>query len=566
VILTQAQILELVKKPKNKSLIERAREILVSHRLHLKGEGLQEFLCKIEDYENETQHSLRQKLAKPATVPIYSRETELMSRIFSAQGFSKYYQFTPSRQETLNADIINYLSNDIGDGLTLKQWMRDVWLDKVNYDCTGVVMMELPTIQTTTLPEPYATFRSILDIHDLEVSGNYLEYVIFKQEVFEEGKGKYWIYRVVDDAFDYIVISRDGKFKIDETKTLTNSWGYVPAYLVSTQRDFKSKARTSYIWKSIDIANEYLLDASIHTITKKLHGFPRYWERERGCKSCKGTGSISYPGDDGITPNILSCKDCSGTGKNIKTDVSEKIVVPTLKENGQPDNVPVGGYIQIDNETPKTQIEFLDRLEKIIHKGIWANKFEEIKISEGETATGAMLDVQSVWDKLLLISENAQEVELFITDAIGEIRYGTDYLGAVVNYGKKYFIRTADEIERLYDTARKAGLPTALLDAYIEELIYIRFGNDPVELDRQLKLKQLEPFIHLTTSDVVALQSISEEDKLLKIYFNDFIERYEQEKSISLSTIEEVKQKLEEYLKEKKVNQPQIDVNNDVNN
>ena len=184
-ILSQPQILALVEKPKNKPLLDRAREIYVSHRLHLKGEGLQEFLAKIEGYENEDQHTLRKKLANPATVPIYAKETDLMNKVFSAQGFSRYFQFKDSGQHKLNADFINYLSKDVGDGLSIKQWMRDIWLDKVNFDSTGVAMLELPEQQQGEMPEPYVTFRSVMDIHDIEIKGNTVEYVIFKTEVIE---------------------------------------------------------------------------------------------------------------------------------------------------------------------------------------------------------------------------------------------------------------------------------------------------------------------------------------------------------------------------------------------
>jgi len=45
---------------------------------------------------------------------------------------------------------------------------------------------------------------------------------------------------------------------------------------------------------------------------------------------------------------------------------------------------------------------------------------------------------------------------------------------------------------------------------------------------------------------------VTEEDKTLKLYFTDFIERYEQEvKPLSFATIEEVNLKLQEYVKEK---------------
>lgn len=551
-VLLETEILDLVEKPKAKNLLERGRLIYKNHRLHLKGEGLLDFLSRIEGFENKTQFDLRKKLAKPATVPVFAKETDMMNKVFSAQGFTRYYQFTPSTQERFSQDFTAYLNSDIGDGLTLRQWMRDVWLDKVNFDCNGVFMLELPKEQKGALPEPYLTFRSVEDIHDILFKGGTIEYIIFKNELKDKDGVPYCEYRVVDSMFDYIVVAKDGNYTIDRERTIPNVWGYVPAKFISNQRDSKSIARTTYIWKSIDTADEYLLEASVHSITKKLHGFPRYWERQRGCNKCGGTGGIMYTDIDGITPLRRECGDCKGTGQLMKSDVSDKIIVPTLTANGQPDNVPVGGYIQIDNETTRTQVEFLDRLEHIIHKGIWANREDDKKQTEADTATGVMVDVQSIWDKLFLISENAQEVERFVVNGIGSVRYGSDYLGSIINYGKKYYIRTANEVEQLYKTAKESGMSSALLDAYLEELIYVRFGNDPLELDRQLKLKVLEPFVHLSVKEVSEMQGVPVTDKAMKLYFSDFIDRYEEEeKPITVATIKEVQDKMKVYLKEK---------------
>jgi len=207
--------------------------------------------------------------------------------------------------------------------------------------------------------------------------------------------------------------------------------------------------------------------------------------------------------------------------------------------------------VQPDIASLENQNTEADRLAKVIHMGIWADPERQITQSNSETATGRMLDVQSIYAKLLLVSENAEEVERFLTNAIGQIRYGNDYKGAIINYGKKYFIRSADEVEMLYQTAKKSGMATHILDAYIEELIYLKFGNDPVELQRQLMLNSLEPFIHLSPKEVKELE-ISQQDFLMKVYFTDYIEKYEQEvKPVVMSTQEEIQIKLNEYNTEK---------------
>lgn len=553
-ILTHEQIIGFIKNPKNKPLIERAKEIFASHRLHIKGIGVQEFLARIEGYENPTQHDLRKKLAKSATVPIFGKETTEFDKVFNAQGFSRYYKFTPATAERFEADIKAYLNNDVGDGLSIREWMESVWLDKVNFDCSGVFMLELPMQADGPLAKPYITFRSIMDIHDYEFVGHTIEYIIFKKETYDPSNNKKKCeYRVVDDVADYIYVEEDGNVKIKEDMTLVNPWGYVPARIISNQRDSESLARTSYVWKAIEIADEYLVDASIYSISKKLHGFPHLWMRERKCRKCKGKGRISTGKfmEDKVTPVLADCGECDGAGWAIKVDVSETTIIPALQDKEQPDNIPPMGYISRDIEVLEKQERGLDRLRDIIHLGIWSEDDVERTTGDAETATGRMLDVQARWSKLQTVSKNGEEVEKFLVDGIAFIRYGAAFVGSVINYGRKYFVRTVDETEQLYQTAKKAGMPTHLLDAYIEELIYMKFGNDPVELDRQLKLNALEPFIHLSPEEVQKLNLVKE-DFFMKCYFTDYIERFEKEvKPITQATDEEIMTKLNEYNAEK---------------
>lgn len=553
-VLSEEQILRFCQSPLNDKLVKRARHLFKSHSLHVKGVGLDEFLYRIEGYENQAQHVLRQKLAKPSTVPLFAKELDVFSKIFTAQGFSRYYQFSPATAEQNEKDLKQYLS-DVGEGMSIQQWMRDIWLDKVNHEPCGILMVELPNQTTSNQAEPYLTFKTVMDLWDIELNGNKIEYLIFVKELYDsKTKESTKQFRVVDDQGDYIVNIVGGEYKIDFSQTLENPWGYVPAIMVSNQRDFISKGRTSYIWKSIEVADEYLLDSSIHTISKKLHGFPMRWMRQRACRKCQAKGQINTGkfADDNVTPLMISCVDCGGTGVAIKTDVSEVILIPQLEGKEDVDNLPVAGYVVPDIESLKQQNEEADRLAKAIHLGIWANpEAEKTETTAPESATGRILDVQVINNKLLLVSDNAAEVERFLTNCIAQVRYGEDYLGSIINYGKKYYIQAADEVESIYQSAKRAGMPTHLLDSYVEEIIYLKYGNDPLELERQLMLNRIEPFIHLSTKEVQSL-GVPIEDYLLKVYFTDFIERYEDEvKPIVLSTKQEIVSKLNEYLAEK---------------
>lgn len=543
-ILADTQVKELIEKPAHADMIKRAREIYAEHELHIKGIGVEEALWRIEQYENIEQWQLRKKLTNlPATVPVFSKELQLLNKVFNAQGGSKYYDF--GNNTNLEADFKAYLNTEIWDGHTLAQGMRDIWGDRVNTDCTGLVMAELPKYINPLRPAPYVTYKSIMDIHDMQNTGNTIDYVIFRYNRTDKEGKLFFEYRVVDDLLDRIYIQKDGQLYEDTTQQLRNLFGYVPARMMSSQMDGKSNARTSYIWFAMGLAQDYMRDGSIHTITKYLHGFPIFWMRERPCDNCKGMLQILTPLNG--TDTLINCPVCKGSGQSIKKDVSDIHIVPTRETNDEPENLPIAGYVQPEIETWKQQILEMNWLRELIRWAIWSTDDNQRTNAQTETATGRILDVQAYHDKLKLISENAQEVETFITNAIAQVRYGQVYRGCSINYGKRYLIRSADEAEATYEAAKKAELPTAVLDCYLEELIYIKFESDPVELKEQLILLHIEPFVHMTIEQVKAA-GVSTMDLYMKIYFTDYIERYEREvMPISLADEADIRLKLIEY-------------------
>ena len=540
--LSREQIISLIKSPKHGETIKRAKEILKSHQLHLKGVGLDDFLSKIQNYENEEQLENRKKVTKPMTVPIFNKEVNTFDKAFSAQGFSRYYDISGEKESEFKEFL-----KDVGEGRSMNQWMRDVWLEKVNMDCTGVFMVELPSEEDIAEGEtrPYVTFKSVVDMHDFDADGSKMEYIIFVKTVTDKA-GHYFEYRVIDEAFDYIVEGRNGKVTIIDDKTIPNPFGYVPAIFASTQEDSVSEAKTSYIWQAIGVADEYLTDSSIHSILKKLHGYPIFWMRERGCKQCSGNGNVY------IDSVAVQCKSCNGTGNNLKKDVSDGIVIPQLTDPNQVDSLPVAGYVSPEIATLAEQRVELEWLRKMIHLGVWGT--EEIDTqttASNETATGRMLDIQAIYDKLQEFSENAERVEQFLTDTLGKALYNDSYRGSTILYGRRYFVRSSFELEELYRKAKEAGLPNNILQSYREELVYVKYGNDPIQLDRQLKLMQVEPLQDYDINQVKAL-GVTQEDINMKVFFNEYITRYEREvKPIALSTVEELKAKLDEYNAEK---------------
>jgi hypothetical protein len=183
----------------------------------------------------------------------------------------------------------------------------------------------------------------------------------------------------------------------------------------------------------------------------------------------------------------------------------------------------------VDIESIKDQREEMRFEENHIEKGALGVEGILLNKTKRETATGKEIDLQPLIDKLTFFSTNGEKIEAFLTKTLAIARYGDDYLKSEVNWGKKYFVRTEQMIEMEYGEAKKNGLPVSALKELLEELYFTKFDNNPKALTRSLLLLELEPFPTHTIKELVDLGIANELDMTIKLYFADFIERFERE-------------------------------------
>lgn len=563
-ILTDEQIKSLIKQPSQAETIARACLLSRQHIRHVKGVGVTDFFRNemIKGYENEEEKLLREKISRATTVPIFANALSTFDKAYSASGYSRYFEFIGSGDEKKN-ELQAYLNSNIGEGLSMSGWMQYIWGDKIHYDFNGIMLVELPSKEEgepNEYTQPYVIFKSIHDIHDYDADGMDLDYVIMYKEVEEDDsnpqkqneQNTFKYYRVIDDARDLIVRVESGKDSIGadyvnaiildtpQFPIIKNIWGYVPGVIISNQRDACSEARQSFIWEAIGTADDYLLDSSIHSISKKKHGFPQKWSYAIPCDQCDSKGKFPIYGMRGeidITNgetserpiiNWRKCMDCDGKG-SLNPSPSIAVIKP-MPDINNPDIGEPFGWVTPDIDSMDFQTKEMDRLEEIILQSIFPSPdYKRSQIASDKTATGELFGVASKQDKLNRFSNNGERVEEFLTDTIAKAIYGDAFKKSIVRWGRKYYIYSENELEQMFQAAKNAGVSSTVLKSYLEELIYVRYGNDAVELQRQLKLFECEPLVYLTTKDVQSLTYCTVSDKFLKTYFNDYIEQLERD-------------------------------------
>jgi hypothetical protein len=527
------EIHSLIKDPINKEMLDRAKELLVKHQLHVSGIGLDDYIDKIQGIENENAVSLRRALGKVITQPETQRIITVFDKVFSARGGGRLYEFSSESQEQFfKSEVLK----DVKNGMSLRTYMSKIWKELVNIDANGLIMAEIGQNQKVFL-----SYKASSEIHDIAFKGaQKVEYVIFKPKETKEGN----IYRVIDDRYDYLVLVKGKEITLIEEQTYINPWGYVPATFISDRLDKKSNGYTTHIYESMIPADDMLLDYTIHKIYKTRIGIPLHWQYARECGTCEGSGTVL----DKDSQTDINCNICGGTGvTNHNRDVSEIIVLPIPETDDVP-LAPPAGYVQPDLETWRKQEETIEKMSKKMYEVVWG----EGATIEGDrrniTSSELIVRDNSKESKLNEISDNEENVEQFLTDVLGDFYFPGSYQGSIVNNGRHFAIKTTDELLKEYQDAIVNDLPTTQLNEILTDYYHSMYMRSPQRLNAAIVKMKTKPFFHWQPEKLQAA-NVNEMDYMKNLYYDEFTVWYEQNvEKFGITTIEKVQEELDKWI------------------
>ena len=539
-ILDETQILQILKTNPAKNTLNLARQKAAILKIHITGENLKDAITQMPDFEDDQKKNIRQKYSR-SNKDLFARLHRPIDKVFRAKGGSITYNMPDNAQKP----FASYIAN-IRNGMSLRKWIQMVALPAFQIDPMGLIYMEIDkNLGKDGKQQPYPTYKSTSDIFDYLLNGRKLEYVIFKlsdkdsqniittgvelpsqqQSLLDKLKSKLntarW-YRVVDDTTDKI-IEWDGQDQISEVAGLSipNYFMQVPALIISDIVNYNSEIFLSPDNDIVELANDFLTDCSVFNIWKKKHGFPKQWRVRSVCPSCMGTGK----------QNGSVCPDCGGTAYNKRSSVRDEIVIPmpTAEDGSSRANLlptKVYGFETPDIEGWDKMVSEMERLEELMHVSLYgtcSNQKTNGPATKGQqTATEAIMDVQSMNERLDDFREWGQTLETFVIDLSGQLQYGSAYKGVSDNWGNRYIIEGPDVIWEKYKNARSAGAPQATLDGLLRDYYESRYSASPLDLAKALILMKVEPWTHATIQQV-EMMSVTDIDRAAKTYFSEWV-------------------------------------------
>lgn len=518
-ILTDAEILQLIVSPKNKDLINFAFQKKQKAELHIQGTGLDRFFEKIDGVENEAYIKLKKKLTNAKTVSIYEQSLRPVDKIFSAKGGSLDINLNnPEKLEILK----NFINSNFYKGHTLNEYIEKIW---ANYgiwiDPLGITYIEIN--QNTNLPEvSYISLsdNQFINYHDISfTSFDSIDYIIFNKGLYENNKIKYNLFEVVDDyRIVQVLQQKNDKNKItilSETQII-NMFGQVPAVFNSNKLCKQNiNLFDSYCAESFIIADNYLNDFADYRIYKKKVGIPKIWEFKTYCSACGGTKH-----------NELNetCQACEGTGYENERNLTDIIRVDLLK-NDTINYIPPAGAVTLPTDIQTQMLSELDKMQYEIFDTIWGHGTSVSKEKNNTTAFEIATRNENQISKLKSIDRNKCLVIEKIITLLGSFYFQNQFKNVICRPATSYIINSGSESLMVYFEAKKNKANNVILDKLYKDYLASEFQNDILSFERYTKLLAVNPSPHNEITELTNI--LNEYQKTIKINFERYINMFE---------------------------------------
>ncbi len=448
-----------------------------------------------------------------------------LSRIFDGRDPAFSYQFASTEQRD---DWEWYRQERLGEP---DVWQTKGW-DYFKTQPNSILVIDLPEEQRDRLPEPYFYWLPIAHVIDFEanpVTGE-MKYLIFRQE--DERIA------VIDDEMYRIFTSKDGQVG-ELLREARHDLGYCPARFFWNEPMSLDNPdiKASPVTKELDNLDWFLF----YSISKRhldMYGsYPIYWGYESSCdyenpetgEHCVG-GFLKDKKEHYIYDNNGAVMPCPVCSKKHIAGAGSFVEVPVPIE-GQPDLHDPVGMLKVDRDSLDYTGEEEKRLRTDIITSI-VGQNEEITQREALNEQQIKANFESQSTVLKRVKKGFEGAQLFVDSTCCRLRYGSAFLSASISYGTEFYLLTSDELRERYKKAKEAGMSEADLDALLQQIIETEYRHNPQQMQRMIILSDLEPYRHLTRSEVQGLYDkgiVSLEDFITKLNFADFVRRFERE-------------------------------------
>lgn len=452
-----------------------------------------------------------------------------LSRIFDGRNPALNYQFATSE---LRDDWEEYRQSKLNEP---EVWATKGW-EFFKSEINSVLIVDVPKEQRSERPEPYFYWLPIDDVitYRADATTGVMDFIVFRRR-------------------DKIVVLDDSTYRVwkDKKKTGTiegepeievaHDLGYCPARFfwnepISLDEPDVKMSPLSAVLESLDWFEFF------HISKRQLDlmgAYPILSGYEQSCDFSNAENGDYC--DGGFLRNkqgyykldaaglLLRCPKC-GNKRIIGAGSFVEIPVPNSDQN-QPDLRNPVQMLTVDRNALDYNVEEQKRLrEEIITAVVGQDEIVTNRDAFNEQQVRA--NFESVTTVLNRVKKGFEAAQQWVDETVCRLRYGNYFLSAKVNYGTEFYLSSVEDLRDRYKAAKEAGASESELDMMQNQILQTEYRNDPTTLRRMMILSELEPFRHLSRTEVADLFSknlVSETDLRIKLNFPTFVRRFERE-------------------------------------
>lgn len=452
-----------------------------------------------------------------------------LSRIFDGRNPAFNYQFATSE---LRDDWEEYRQSKLNEP---EVWATKGW-EFFKSEINSVLIVDVPKEQRSERPEPYFYWLPIDDVitYRADATTGVMDFIVFRRR-------------------DKIVVLDDSTYRVwkDKKKTGTiegepeievaHDLGYCPARFfwnepISLDEPDVKMSPLSAVLESLDWFEFF------HISKRQLDlmgAYPILSGYEQSCDFSNAENGDYC--DGGFLRNkqgyykldaaglLLRCPKC-GNKRIIGAGSFVEIPVPNSDQN-QPDLRNPVQMLTVDRNALDYNVEEQKRLrEEIITAVVGQDEIVTNRDAFNEQQVRA--NFESVTTVLNRVKKGFEAAQQWVDETVCRLRYGNYFLSAKVNYGTEFYLSSVEDLRDRYKAAKEAGASESELDMMQNQILQTEYRNDPTTLRRMQILSELEPFRHLSRTEVADLFSknlVSETDLRIKLNFPTFVRRFERE-------------------------------------
>lgn len=527
--LSPDQIKEQIKKPQRRTEIEQAIKHESKLKLHCQtivdksefGEPQKAFLSWVSEILPPDIYARFETLFQPPFPTLELTEsifTEI-SRIFEGQ--NQFFKF-----EFKNPDYVEDIS-DYLISLDDHSFWKTTAFETLQYALNSYVVVDLPEVQTTPLPEPYYYLLDINKVHDVSYTrkGD-VEWIIINEGRDADQK-EHYLY--IDDQV-YQRIVDDVAFA-----PVLHPLGYTPVkdFWKTRRSRFNQVDKKGPITKSLGELN-WLLFFEISKKYLDLYApYPIYSAYEQKCPGNE-FGSCEH-GKIRIEQGYTDCTTCKGKG-SLKIGVGAfiQVPIPSKDSNGYetPDLRNPVQVLPAEINSLTYCVSEIKRLEREIFENC-IGKGGEPSSDQAKNEKQIQGAFESKINVLERVKTNFEIINKWTIDTLCYYRYGDSFINSTYNYGDVSYLDTVEDLNNDYKNAKTDGKPLFELASKRDRIYNTENKNNSDErLKTEIK-KALEPWQSISLEQIKSLGLDKQfPDKfLLKINFDEYIQRFEREQT-----------------------------------